>query len=66
MKNAPIDPNRLSVEQAAKLLSAAGKVRIPPKQIEADLEAGAPKNADGTINVVNYSAWLVQEMSRGS
>ncbi len=26
--------------------------------IEADLEAGAPRNADGTINLVHYAAWL--------
>ena len=63
--NAPVDPNRLAPEQAAKLLSAAAKVRVPVEQIAADLEAGAPTNSDGTINLVHYAAWLVKEMGRG-
>jgi hypothetical protein len=54
----------LSVEQAAKLLSAAAKVRVPAEQIAADLEAGAPRNPDGTINLVHYAAWLAKEMGR--
>ncbi|QDU76910.1 hypothetical protein Pan97_39670 [Bremerella volcania] len=65
-ENAPVDPNRLSVEQAAKLLSAAAKVRVPVEQIAADLEAGAPQNPDGTVNLMHYAAWLVKEMGRGN
>jgi hypothetical protein len=61
----PIDPNRLSPEQAAKLLSAAAKIRIPVEQIQTDLQAGAPRNSDGTINLVHYAAWMVKEMGRG-
>jgi len=60
-----IDPTRLTPEQAARLLSAAGRVRITQEQIAADLEAGAPRNADGTLNLVHYVAWLVKEMGRG-
>jgi len=63
--NAPLDPNRLTPDQAAKLLSAAAKVRIPVEQIADDLEAGAPRNADGTISLVHYAAWMVKEMGRG-
>lgn len=65
MSDASLDPKSLSVEQAAKLLSAAFKVRIPPEQIAADLESGAPQNPDGTINLVHYAAFLVKEMGRG-
>lgn len=61
----PIDPNRLTPEQAAKLLSAAAKIRIPVEQIAKDLEAGAPRNADGTLNLVHYAAWIVKELGRG-
>lgn len=63
--NGPLDPNRLTPEQAAKLLSAAAKVRVPVEHIVADLEAGAPTNPDGTINLVQYCAFLVKEMGRG-
>jgi len=61
----PIDPNRLTPEQAAKLLSAAAKIRVPEEHIAADLASGAPQNKDGTISLVTYGAWLLKEMSRG-
>ena len=61
----PIDPNRLTFAQAAKLLSAAAKVQVPKAQIEKDIAAGAPTNNDETINLVHYAAWLLKEMGRG-
>jgi len=63
--NTPLDPNRLTPEQAAKLLSAAARVRVPVEHITADLEAGAPANPDGTMNLVHYAAFLLKEMGRG-
>lgn len=64
-EKSPVDPNRLTPDQAAKLLSAAAKIRIPAEQITTDLANGAPQNSDGTINLVHYAAWLVKEMGRG-
>ena len=64
-ENGTPNPNRLTVEQAGKLLSAASRTRVVPEWIAADLEDGAPQNADGTINLVHYAAWLVKEMGRG-
>ncbi|AMV35307.1 hypothetical protein VN12_24490 [Pirellula sp. SH-Sr6A] len=61
----PVDPTRLSIEQAAKLLSAAYRERIDAEKIRKDLHEGAPANVDGTINLVNYSAWQAKEMGRG-
>ena len=61
----PVDPNRLTPTQAAKLLSAAAKIKIPMEQIKRDLADGAPANADGTLNLVHYAAWLAGEMRRG-
>lgn len=60
-----VDPTRLSVEQAAKLLSAAYRERIDVRTIEEDLQSGAPMNEDRTINLVHYSAWQAKEMGRG-
>ncbi len=61
-----INPLALAIPDAAKLLSKAGGRVIRPDQIEADLAAGAPANGDGTINLVNYAAWLAQERDRGN
>jgi len=60
-----IDPAAMTIEDAAKLLTKAGGVRISEPQIRADIEHGAPTNADGTINLVHYAAWLVREMATG-
>ena len=64
--NKPMDPNRLTVEQAARVLSAASSRQVGIELLRQDLEAGAPTNPDGTINLVNYAAWLVGEMGRGN
>lgn len=65
-EQATIDPNRLAPEQAARILSSAAKVHIPVEQILEDQSHGAPCNADGTINLIHYAAWLLKEMGRGS
>ena len=63
--NNQVDPTRLSIEQAGKLLSAAYRERIEVAKIQEDIDSGAPTNSDGTINLVNYAAWQAEEMGRG-
>ena len=58
-----VDPTALPIAHAARMLSAAGGQRVTAEMIQADLDAGAPTNADGTINLVQYAAWLVKEMA---
>jgi len=55
----------LTPAQVAKSLAAAGSRRITDAMIQADIDAGAPVNADGSINVVHYTAWLVREVAGG-
>ena len=57
-----INPNSLSIEEIARLLSAAGGRKVSPEQVKADIEAGAPAGADGRMNLVHYAAWLVREV----
>jgi hypothetical protein len=59
-----LDPTALSVEDLARVLTAAGWKPINVEMIRADLDDGAPQNADGTINVVRFAAWHVREMGR--
>ena len=58
-----LSPTSLTVADAARLLTKAGSQAVTIAMLEADLVAGAPANADGTINLVHYAAWLVREMS---
>ena len=60
-----LNPAALSCTDAARLLSAAGCGKVTPEMLRADIEAGAPTNADGTISLVHYAAWLNQKRSDG-
>ena len=60
-----LNPNALSIEQAAALLTNAYRQQVPAAQIESDIDDGAPTNSDGTINLVHYTAWLISEMNSG-
>jgi len=60
---ANLNPNALSVADAARLLAKASGQPISVQMLEAALSAGAPKNPDGTISLVRYAAWLVRELS---
>jgi hypothetical protein len=57
-----IDPQALTLEELAKILSAAGGKRITAAQIQADLGSGAPQRPDGKVNLVHYAAWLARQM----
>ena len=50
-----LDPTALSVEDLARVLTAAGWKPVNVEMIRADLDDGAPQNADGTINVLDLS-----------
>jgi hypothetical protein len=60
-----LNPNALTAADAARLLTKAGGQAVSLEMIQADLAAGAPMNSDGTINLVHYAAWLVQEAEHG-
>jgi len=40
------------------LLRAHGSKSASAELINADIDAGAPTNADGTVNFIHYAAWL--------
>jgi len=58
-----LNPTALPLVDAARLLSASGGQRVTAEMIQADVDAGAPTNGDGTINLVHFAAWLVREMA---
>lgn len=62
----PLNPMAMPFPDAARLLSAVGGKPISEATIRSDIEAGAPTNADGTLNLVHYAAWLVREMGRSA
>jgi hypothetical protein len=55
---------RLQPEQAVALLVRAGAHSMSLERLRADQAAGAPANPDGTINLIAYGAWMLQEQAR--
>ena len=43
-----------------KILKQAGSRLITEESVAEDIAAGAPQNEDGTINLIEYAAWLVK------
>jgi hypothetical protein len=60
-----LNPAALPVADAARVLTRLGGKPITEAMLRADIDAGAPTNTDGSINLVHYAAWLVKEMSSG-
>lgn len=59
MSDGKINPAALSLADLARVLAAAGGQAVDVAALQADVAAGAPRNADGTVNLVHYVAWLV-------
>ena len=60
-----LNPAALPVADAARVLPRAGGFPVSEEMLRADIDTGAPTNADGTVNLVHYAAWLVREMAQG-
>ncbi|MEO2031504.1 MAG: hypothetical protein ABGZ35_05420 [Planctomycetaceae bacterium] len=60
-----MNPNALPIDVAARMLSKAGARQITETMIRNDVDAGAPTNPDGTLNLVHYAAWNVRQMAGG-
>lgn len=60
-----LNPAAMPIADAAMVLTRLGGQEVTEAILRVDIEAGAPTNADGTLNLVHYAAWLVKEMGRG-
>jgi hypothetical protein len=60
--NPALKVTTLSAEDLAILLSKSGSRTVTDETLRSHVVAGAPTNADGTMNLVHYAAWLVREL----
>jgi hypothetical protein len=61
----PLNPTALALADVARILSASGRKAITVETLQKDIDAGAPVNPNGTMNLVSYAAWIVKDMGRG-
>ena len=59
--NAPLTLTSMRISDIVALLRRAGARSLTEEHMRADIEAGAPVNGDGTVNLIHYSAWLARE-----
>ena len=60
-----MNPSTLRIPDATQILSKAGGRLVTEEMLRNDIDDGAPTNADGTLNLVHYAAWLIKELARG-
>ena len=51
-ESGPLNPAAVGIDQLARMLG------IPTGHIRQHVAQGAPTNANGSINLVHYAAWL--------
>ena len=64
-QHGPLNPQALQLADVARVLTALGPKPIAVEMLQKDIDDGAPRNPDGTMNLVHYAAWLVKEVSGG-
>jgi hypothetical protein len=62
MPDGKLNPLRLAPADAARLLSKAGGKPVDERQIVEAVEAGAPVDNGGDLNLVHLGAWLLREI----
>ena len=64
-RNQGLSITALSLSDTAKLLTKSAGKPVSVDMLKEDIEAGAPTNADGTMNLIYYAAWLVKGLGHG-
>jgi len=65
MPTEKLDPTALAPDNLAKLLSVSAKRLITPEQVTEIAEAGNLLSTDGKVNLIHYTAFLIQDNFNG-
>ena len=67
MPNNTVNPLALPADDAVRMLRRSGCTAMSDETLARLVEDGLPLNADGTLNIVEYMAWMLKEgQSHGS
>lgn len=59
-----LNPLALSPENLVKVLVKSGCRIMTLEMLRRDIDSGMPVNADGTVNLIKYMAWMIKEIDR--
>ena len=54
--------DHITKENFVTAMRRSGSRTLTLERLEADIAAGAPVNADGTVDILKYIAWVAKEM----
>lgn len=54
--------DHISKENFVTAMRRSGSRTLTLERLETDVAAGAPVNADGTIDILKYVAWIAKEL----
>ena len=54
--------DHITWENFVTAMRRAGSRTLTLERLESDVAAGAPVNADGTVDILKYIAWVAKEM----
>ena len=53
----------LTPDQVVDVLVKSGFRGMTLELLHSDFEAGAPRNANGSVNLIHYMAWILKEIN---
>jgi len=56
----------LKPDQVVDVLVKSGFRDMTLELLHSDFDLGAPRNPDGTVNLIHYMAWILKEMYNGT
>jgi hypothetical protein len=65
MKDNELKLTALPIKKLAEILNKSGSREVSETKIRADIESGAPVANNGTVNLIEYTAWLVANHGGG-
>lgn len=66
MANEPLKITAIEQDKLLEILRKSGSREVSSETIAADIAAGAPVAKDGTINMIEYAAWVCARLADGA
>ena len=61
MPNTTVNPLALPAGDAIRMLRRSGCPQMSDETLQRLIDDGLPLNADGTMNIIEYTAWMLKE-----
>ena len=60
--NTTVNPLALPAGDALRMLRRSGCPQMSDETLQRLIDVGLPLNADGTLNIIEFTAWMLKEV----